>query len=62
MNKKILLLVIGMLIFSTTMFAQPGFMHPKDEHKKVITQLRNLELLKTLDLTDEQKHESSSNY
>ena len=54
MKKKILLLVIGMLIFSTTMFAQPGFMHPKDEHKKVITQLRNLELLKTLDLTDEQ--------
>ena len=43
-----------MLIFSTTMFAQPGFMHPKDEHKKVIMQLRNLELLKTLDLSDEQ--------
>jgi len=54
MNKKLILIVMGMLIFSTVAFAQPGFMHPMDEHKKVILQLRNLELLKTLDLSDEQ--------
>ena len=54
MNKKLILIVMGMLIFSTIAFAQPGFMHPMDEHKKVILQLRNLELLKILDLSDEQ--------
>ena len=54
MNKKLILIVMGMLIFSTVAFAQPGFMHPMDEHKKVILQLRNLELLKILDLSDEQ--------
>jgi len=54
MNKKLVLLVIGLMIFSAAAFAQPGFMHPMDEHKKVIIQLRNLELLKILDLSDEQ--------
>ncbi len=54
MNKKLVLLVMGLLIFSAAAFAQPGFMHPMDEHKKVIIQLRNLELLKILDLSDEQ--------
>ncbi|MDP8227008.1 MAG: hypothetical protein P9L89_05155 [Candidatus Celaenobacter polaris] len=54
MNRKILLLVAGMLIFSTVAFTQLWGSHPMGENKKIIMQLRNLELLKTLDLTEEQ--------
>jgi len=54
MNKKILILVAGMLIFSTVIFAQPWMSRSMGENKKVIIQLRNLELLKILDLTEEQ--------
>ncbi len=54
MNKQILLIVAGMLIFSTVAFTQPLGSHPMGENKKIIMQLRNLELLKTLDLTEEQ--------
>ena len=54
MNKKILLIVLGMLMFSSIAFAQSWHSQPKGENKKVLLQLRNLELLKILDLTDEQ--------
>ena len=54
MNKKILLLISGLLILSTVVFAQPWQPHPMSEHKEIIIQLRNLELLKILDLNEEQ--------
>ncbi|HHI87611.1 MAG TPA: hypothetical protein ENK03_01560 [Candidatus Cloacimonetes bacterium] len=54
MNKKILLLILGLLILSTVVYAQPWQPHPMTEHKEIIIQLRNLELLKILDLSEEQ--------
>ena len=54
MNKKIVLLISGLLILSTVVYAQQWQPHPMGEHKKIILQLRNLELLKILDLNDEQ--------
>ncbi|MCD6329757.1 MAG: hypothetical protein J7M10_05325 [Candidatus Cloacimonetes bacterium] len=54
MNKKILLFILGMLIFSSIAFAQSWHPQSKGENKKVLLQLRNLELLKILNLTNEQ--------
>lgn len=54
MYKKAILLLISALFISGIVFAQPGRFHPSGEHKKIIMQFRNLELLKALNLTDEE--------
>ncbi|MBN2017578.1 MAG: hypothetical protein JW794_05560 [Candidatus Cloacimonetes bacterium] len=54
MNKKLVLIVISILLISGIAYSQPGHFHPMGDQKKVILQLRNLELLKALDLSDEE--------
>ena len=54
MNKKILLMVIALLFCTASVYGQFGRFHPSGDKKEVLMQLRNLELLKALDLNDEE--------
>jgi len=53
-TQKVIVLLCMLLVISSIAYAQQYQPHPMGKHKELITQYRDLEMLKALDLTQEE--------